>query len=87
MMTNFETGKTVGYGLGMLALGIYFGNQFTGRLAYQPDVVRSPSGSIISVSEAPEWVGTVQTANNIVLVTFGLCMIGMLVCHHYSTVE
>lgn len=79
-----HTAQTVLYGLGMIALGFWFGASFTGRLAYTPDVTRAPDGEIVAVAEPPAWVGTIETANTAVLAIFGVCTIGVLACDYLA---
>lgn len=76
-----DTYKAICYGFAMLALGMWFGNQFTGRLAWQ----EWSEGKVMSDSlQPPEWVSSVEAANYLLLAFFGLGMIAVLACDYYA---
>lgn len=57
--------------VGILAMGFYFGSQFTGRQA-QPTYRM----------QMPEWLQTVKTVNAIVLIVFTACLAGVVYIEH-----
>lgn len=69
---NITTGtwQTVAFGASVFALGIWFGNNITGRLA-----VAEMSAIDILTNGQPEWVGTVETINWVAL---GVFVVGIL---------
>ena len=81
-MTHAQRVQTVLFGLGMTCLGFWFGTNFTGRLAYQPEPVENPMVNS-STPSAPEWVGTVGAANMAVLGLAGVCLLGVVAVDYY----
>lgn len=67
-MMDTDTLQSVLLTVATLAMGWYFGSQYTGRQA-QPTY----RGTM------PEWLQTVKTVNAIMLVIFLACLIGVVV--------
>jgi len=81
-MITVERAQTILYGLMMTLLGFWFGTNYTGRLAYQPEPVENPLLNN-STQSAPAWVGTVNDTNMAVLALAGVCLVGVLALDYY----
>ena len=75
LTADLERTQTILYGIGMIALGFWFGANFTGRLAYQPE----QSSLARSVTVHPSWYSSVQHANRVALILFTTCMLCLIV--------
>lgn len=73
-----EIWKTVCFGLSMLALGIAFGANWTGKVAYAAWQQEMTGNGFVEALYAPEWVDAVQTLTTVSLVVFVMLLIGML---------
>ncbi len=80
-----ETWQTVAFGISMLSLGFWFGTRVAGELAYNEQM--SEVADFAIGIQQPDWVGTVQSINRIVLVVFAIAMLGVVVADYYSRDE
>ena len=80
-----ETWQTVAFGVAMLSLGFWFGARVSGQLAYNEQMSNLPE--FAAVVEQPDWVATVQSINQAVLVLFAISMLGVVAADYYSRDE
>lgn len=75
---RIATVQTVVFGLGMVLVGFWFGTNYAGRLAYQPEP------KLGSTPTLPDWIHTLQATNQVVLIIAGLLFASLILLDYYS---
>lgn len=79
---TLATGQTIAFGASMLGLGIWFGNQITGRIA----TAAWPRQNVLASGD-PSWVGTVEPIDWAALAVFCVGILTVLAIDAYTEIN